>query len=68
MRVRLTKKLAEHVDGVDLTRWRVGDALNLSAREGRLLIAENWAMLEERRRANAGPPRLERRHDVDEKH
>jgi hypothetical protein len=61
VRVRLTKKLAERLDGVDLTRCRVGDALNLPAHEAQLLIAEQWATPEERRRVNIGPFRLERR-------
>ena len=50
MRVRLIKKLAECLDGVDLTRRHVGDALNLPAREAQLLIAEQWATPAERRR------------------
>jgi hypothetical protein len=50
MRVRLTRKLAEHIDGVDLTQHRVGDYLELPPSEARLLIAEAWATDEERRR------------------
>jgi hypothetical protein len=61
MRVRLTRKLAERLDGVDLTRSHVGDALNLPAREARLLIAEQWATPEERRRTNMGSSSAERR-------
>jgi hypothetical protein len=44
MRVRLTRKLAECVDGVDLSEHREGDVLTLSAREAELLIAEGWAV------------------------
>jgi hypothetical protein len=44
MRVRLTRKLAECVDGVDLSENREGDILTLSAREAELLIAEGWAV------------------------
>jgi hypothetical protein len=44
MRVRLIKKLAEKIDGVDLTGRSVGDLLNLQPREARLLIAEQWAI------------------------
>ena len=67
MRVRLTRKLAESVDGVDLSRCHVGDSLNLPARDARLLIAEHWATPDERRRRDAGPVRVERRvhHDDD---
>ena len=43
MLIRLTRKLAECVDGVDLSRSREGDVLDLSSREGELLIAEGWA-------------------------
>jgi len=41
--VRLTRKLAEQIDGIDLSRSRVGDRLALSSDEARLLIAEGWA-------------------------
>lgn len=43
MRVRLTKKLADIIDGIDLTGCAVGDVLNLRAREARILVAEGWA-------------------------
>lgn len=45
MRVRLTKKLAERIDGVDLSRWRVGQVLDLPLEDARLLLAEQWATL-----------------------
>jgi hypothetical protein len=48
MRVRLTRKFAEQIDGVDLSAHNVGDALELSPLQGRLLIAEQWAILERR--------------------
>lgn len=41
--VRLTRKYAERIDGVDLSEHQVGDRLPLAAREARLLIAEGWA-------------------------
>jgi hypothetical protein len=44
MRVRLTRKLAECVDGVDLSRSREGDVLELSAHDAALLISERWAV------------------------
>lgn len=43
MRVRLTRKLAECVDGVDLSRSREGDVLDLSPHDASLLISEQWA-------------------------
>src|SRR5437660_10762923 len=48
MRVRLTQKLAECIDGVDLSGREVGDVFDAPATDGRLLIAENWAILERR--------------------
>ena len=47
MRVRLTRKLAECVDGVDLSAHRVGDVMDVSPTEARLLIAEQWAVPDE---------------------
>jgi len=49
MKVRLTKKLAESIDGVHLGTSRVGDVLELPEVEARLLIAEDWATPRERR-------------------
>jgi hypothetical protein len=49
MLVRLTKKLAERIDGVDLSANEPGDMLDLPASEGRLLLAEGWAIIERRR-------------------
>ena len=44
MRIRLTRKLADCLDGVDVSHYRVGDVLNLPTREALLLVAENWAV------------------------
>jgi hypothetical protein len=44
MRVRLVRKLAEAIDGVDISDYAVGDVIDLDAREARLLIAEEWAV------------------------
>jgi hypothetical protein len=49
--VRLTRKYAEAIDGVDLSRNQVGDLLDLSARDARILIAEGWAAPSEQGRA-----------------
>jgi hypothetical protein len=43
MRVRLTKKFADMIDGVDLSRFMVGQTLRLTPAEARLLMAEGWA-------------------------
>jgi hypothetical protein len=47
MKVRLTRKLAECIDGVDLAGCRVGDVLDLSVTDARLLLAEKWAVVTE---------------------
>ena len=43
MKVRLTRKLSETINGVDLSRARTGQELVLSIRDARMLIAEGWA-------------------------
>ncbi|HXD19754.1 MAG TPA: hypothetical protein VN654_22220 [Vicinamibacterales bacterium] len=48
MRVRLTRKLAQRLDGVDLRSFHVGDILNLPQTDARLLLAEGWAVPERR--------------------
>jgi hypothetical protein len=44
MRVRLIRKLADRIDGVDVSAYEVGDVIDLSAREAKLLLAEQWAV------------------------
>jgi hypothetical protein len=48
MRVRLRRKFADKIDGVDLVGHSPGDLLDLSESEARLLIAEEWACPERR--------------------
>jgi hypothetical protein len=43
MKVRLTKRFAEFIDGIDLSRAAAGEVLDLSSREAALLILEGWA-------------------------
>jgi hypothetical protein len=43
--VRLIRKLAEKIDGVDLSRRSVGQIFSLPGREADLLVAERWAEL-----------------------
>jgi hypothetical protein len=43
MRVRLVRKLADLLDGVDVSGHRSGDILELSRHDAELLIAERWA-------------------------
>jgi hypothetical protein len=43
VRVRLTRKFAQIINGIDLTRARAGEELELTDHEAYLLIAEGWA-------------------------
>jgi hypothetical protein len=43
MMVRLTKKLAETMDGVDVSQCAEGDVIELPRQRAELLIAEGWA-------------------------
>ncbi len=53
IRVRLLCKLAERLDGVDVSKIRVGDHLELPPMDARLLIAEGWAEFVELVRAHS---------------
>jgi hypothetical protein len=62
VKVRLIRKLAQWIDGVDLTGRAVGEVVDLPETEARLLVAEEWATTRERRRARADhAPRKDRR-------
>jgi hypothetical protein len=50
--VRLTRKYADVIDGVDLSDAHVGDRLELSPHDAEVLIAEGWAERETRRRTS----------------
>ena len=43
MWIRLTRKLAECLDGIDVSKYKTGDVFELTRAEGELLIAEGWA-------------------------
>ena len=43
MRVRLIKKLAPVINGIDLTARNVGDVFDCSDFEARMLVSEHWA-------------------------
>jgi hypothetical protein len=60
MRVRLTRKHAERIDGIDLKGCEPGDLLNLPPDEARLLVAEGWAVPERRNRQTPTGPRRRR--------
>jgi hypothetical protein len=44
VRVRLTKRLAERLNGVDLSNLRPGDVADIAPRDAGVLIAEGWAL------------------------
>lgn len=44
-RVRLTRKLAAALNGLDVSALRVGDIIELPDRSAKMLIAEGWAAL-----------------------
>ena len=56
--VRLTRKYANSIDGVNLEAAKVGDRLELSRRDASVLIAEGWAeRQDDQRRARILPRR-----------
>jgi hypothetical protein len=56
MRVRIVRKLADRVDGIDLTNCDVGEVIELPDPDGRLIIAEEWGVFA-RRQADVGTGR-----------
>ena len=44
MRVRIVRKLADRVDGIDLTHYGVGEVIELPETDGRLIVAEEWGV------------------------
>lgn len=44
VRLRLVRKLADYLDGIDLTAYNVGDVFDLPHRHAELLIIEGWAL------------------------
>jgi hypothetical protein len=51
VRIRLIRKLAERLDGIDLSQNSAGDVIDLPDGEARTLLAEGWASIHEARRA-----------------
>jgi hypothetical protein len=45
MRVRIVRKLARFLNGIDLDKFQVGEVVELPPKAARLLIAEGWAVL-----------------------
>jgi hypothetical protein len=44
MRVKIVRKFANVLNGIDLTKVSVGDVVNLMPDQAALLIAEGWAV------------------------
>jgi hypothetical protein len=59
MKVVLLRKLAEEMDGVDVSGYTAGDIVDLPRADARLLIAEQWAIPD--RRTSVGGHCVERR-------
>lgn len=57
MKVRLTRKHAERIDGIDLTGREPGDLLDLPTQQARLIVAEDWAIPERRQHQTPTGPR-----------
>jgi hypothetical protein len=60
VKVRLTRKFSNLLNGIDLSHAHQGDTLDLSDRDAQMLVAEGWAELAEsmvRDRASDRPPR-----------
>jgi hypothetical protein len=60
MKVVLMRKLAATMDGIDVAEHQVGDVLDLTPAEARILVAEEWG-IPDRRRDGGTPPADERR-------
>jgi hypothetical protein len=43
MRIRLIRRLAEQLDGIDVSAVREGDVIDLPRPQAALLVAEGWA-------------------------
>lgn len=46
MKVRLTRKFANLIDGIDLSKAKAGEMLDVSAHDANVLMAEGWAEYE----------------------
>jgi hypothetical protein len=44
MRIHLTRKLADSIDGVDLSHKKVGKVIDVARHDAQLLIAEGWGV------------------------
>lgn len=58
MKIRLTRKFAALINGIDLSKAHTGDTLDLPARDASMLVAEGWA-----EPSPEGGSELDRAHD-----
>jgi hypothetical protein len=47
VKLRLTKRFADAIDGISLARCRVGDVIDFPPDEARVLLASEWAVIAE---------------------
>jgi hypothetical protein len=57
VQVRLIRKHANQIDGVDVSTQSVGDIFTTTPESARLLIAEGWAVAVEQGRRTIAPAR-----------
>jgi hypothetical protein len=55
MKIKLIRKLALQIDGIDISTRRVGDVFNLAPHDAETLIAEGWAEAVPQRVRARGP-------------
>ena len=58
MRVKLIRKFADVLNGIDLTEMRVGDVVDLKPQQAAMLVMEGWAE----------PVAVVRTHESEERH
>ena len=63
MKVWLTRKYADLIDGVDLRGYKVGDTLELPREHACLLLKEEWAKRERRRNCDSAAGERRRAND-----
>jgi hypothetical protein len=45
LKVRLTRKLADRLEGIDLSKRRVGEVIDVPRPQAMLLLTHGWAIL-----------------------
>ena len=46
MKIRLTRKFADLINGIDLSKFHAGETVDMSPEDTRVLMAEGWAEFE----------------------